>query len=82
MTADEAQRALFLHWPGFMPQAIQDPNGRYLVRLIAWPPSDKVRGELQACSAEGYEPALLDLATFTPPMIRCRTEGCVLCHRC
>jgi hypothetical protein len=78
MTADEAQHSLFLHWPGFMPQARREA-GQYLVRLVAWPPSDRVRGELQARSPEGYALALLDLATFTPPIIRCRVEGCPLC---
>jgi hypothetical protein len=78
MTTDEAQRLLFLHWPGFMPQARYEA-GQYLVRLVAWPPSDDIRGELQARSIESYAFALLDLATFTPPMIRCRTPGCVLC---
>jgi len=91
MTADEAQHALFLHWPGFMPQARQE-DGQYLVRLVAWPPSpppspsapssgpfDQRRGELQARSPESYGLALLDLASFTPPMVRCRVQGCVLC---
>jgi hypothetical protein len=78
MTAEEAQHQLFLHWPGFMPQARYEA-GKYRVRLVAWPPSDDIRGELQACSMESYASALLDLATFTPPMIRCRAQECVLC---
>jgi hypothetical protein len=79
MTIDETQRVLFLHWPGFMPQARAD-GGRYFVRLVTWPPSDtRARGELQAASNENFEAALRDLATFTPPIIRCRESGCVLC---
>ena len=80
MTADEAQHALFLHWPGFMPQARHE-GGRFFVRLVAWPPSDAVKGELQACSAEDYSVALLDLASFTPPLVKCRVPACVLCSR-
>ena len=80
MTHDEAQRALFLHWPGFMPQA-RSEAGQYLVRLVTWPPSaaSQQRGELQACSMESFELALLDLASFTPPLIRCGQARCILC---
>jgi hypothetical protein len=80
MTSDEAQRVLFLHWPGFMPEARQAAQ-LFLVRLVSWPPSrTQERGELQARSAESFEAALRDLATFTPPLIRCRESSCVLCH--
>jgi len=81
MTQDEAQRVLFLHWPGFMPQARTD-SGQYFVRLVSWPPSSAPeRGELQARSSEDFAAALRDLATFTPPLIRCRDPECVLCGR-
>lgn len=83
MTSHEAQRVLFLHWPGFMPEARQTPQN-YLVRLVTWPPSrtsERGAGELQAHSAEGFEAALRDLASFTPPLIRCRENACVLCTR-
>lgn len=81
MTIEKAQRVLFLHWPGFMPKACSE-DGRYSVRLVRWPPSDARRhGELEAHSEAGFAAALLDLATFTPPMIRCREPGCVLCDR-
>jgi hypothetical protein len=83
MTSHEAQRLLFLHWPGFMPEARQTPQ-HYFVRLVAWPPSRSGerghdQGELQARSLESFESALRDLATFTPPLIRCRENTCVLC---
>lgn len=84
MTSHEAQRVLFLHWPGFMPEARQTSQ-HYLVRLVTWPPARSVEasargeGELQARSNESFEAALLDLATFTPPLIRCRENRCVLC---
>jgi hypothetical protein len=81
MTIEETQRVLFLHWPGFMPQARVEA-GRFSVRLVTWPPSDRrahPRGELEAVSGENFEAALRDLATFTPPIIRCREQGCVLC---
>jgi hypothetical protein len=80
MTIEETQRVLFLHWPGFMPQA-RTEAGHYIVRLVTWPPSDRrahSRGELQA-AGENFEAALRDLAAFTPPIIRCREQGCVLC---
>jgi hypothetical protein len=80
MTTDEAQRVLFLHWPGFMPLARLE-NGRYLVRLVTWPPSAaRQRGELEAHSADGFSAALLDLASWTAPLIRCREKSCVLCN--
>jgi len=80
MTSDEAQRVLFLHWPGFMPEARHAAH-QFLVRLVSWPPSRaQQRGELQACSCESFEAALRDLATFTPPLIRCREHTCVLCN--
>ena len=80
MTHEEAQRLLFLHWPGFMPQA-RSEAGQYVVRLVTWPPSaaGKHKGELEACSSESFELALLDLASFTPPLIRCLEERCILC---
>jgi hypothetical protein len=83
MTSHEAQRVLFLHWPGFMPEARQTTQ-HYLVRLVTWPParsdaSGRGEGELQARSIESFEAALRDLATFTPPLIRCRESCCVLC---
>lgn len=81
MTSDEAQRVLFLHWPGFMPQARHSAD-QFVVRLVAWPPSRadaQARGELQARSRESFEAALRDLASFTPPLIRCRESTCVLC---
>jgi hypothetical protein len=81
MTTDEAQRVMFLHWPGFMPMA-RIENGRYLVRLVTWPPSDakaRPRGELEAHSSDGFAAALLDLASWTAPLIRCRESSCVLC---
>jgi hypothetical protein len=79
MTSDEAQRVLFLHWPGFMPQA-RTEAGVYLVRLVTWPPSAApARGEHQAHSRENFAAALRDLASFTPPLIRCREPHCVLC---
>jgi len=80
MTHEEAQRLLFLHWPGFMPQA-RSEAGEYVVRLVTWPPSaaSQQRGELEAHSRESYELALRDLASFTPPLIRCGQARCVLC---
>jgi hypothetical protein len=82
MTNDEAQRILFLHWPGFMPQA-RTEAGQYVVRLVTWPPSaaptGSKRGELEAHSHEGFVAALHDLASFTPPLLHCREPGCVLC---
>lgn len=79
MTTEEAQRILFLHWPGFMPQARTD-CGHYSVRLVTWPPSAaRPPGELEAHSRENFTAALRDLACFTPPLIRCREPGCVLC---
>jgi hypothetical protein len=80
MTSDDAQRALFLHWPGFMPQA-RHIEGEFVVRLVSWPPGrTNERGELQARSPEGFVAALRDLASFTPPLIRCRDSACALCH--
>jgi hypothetical protein len=80
MTSDEAQRVLFMHWPGFMPEARHDPHAAFVVRLVSWPPSRaRERGELQARSSESFEAALRDLASFTPPLIRCREEACILC---
>jgi hypothetical protein len=80
MTSDDAQLMLFLHWPGFMPQA-RSEIGHFVVRLVTWPPSDaRQRGELEAHSSEGFEAALQDLASFTPPLIRCRHPQCVLCR--
>ncbi|MET0388419.1 MAG: hypothetical protein ABW321_20780 [Polyangiales bacterium] len=83
MTNEEAQRVLFLHWPGFMPQA-RTEEGQYVVRLVTWPPSAAPksaakRGELEAYSREDFAAALRDLASFTPPLIKCREPGCVLC---
>lgn len=81
MTSHEAQRVLFLHWPGFMPEA-RHTSQHYLVRLVTWPPARAQQhgaGELQARSNESFEAALRDLATFTPPLIRCRESCCVLC---
>jgi len=83
MTSDEAQRVLFLHWPGFMPEArrMDPPSQLFVVRLVSWPPSRmQERGELQARSGESFEAALRDLATFTPPLIRCRESACILCN--
>lgn len=81
MTIEETQRVLFLHWPGFMPKAGCDA-GHFSVRLVRWPPSDaRKHGELEAHSSESFETALLDLASFTPPIIRCREPECVLCGR-
>jgi hypothetical protein len=84
MTSDEAQRVLFLHWPGFMPEArrsTEQAAEHFLVRLVSWPPSrTQQRGELQARSVESFEAALRDLAAFTPPLIRCRESSCILCH--
>lgn len=80
MTSDEAQRILFLHWPGFMPEA-RHMAQRFTVRLVSWPPRRaRQRGELEACSAESFEAALRDLATFTPPLIRCSEAQCILCR--
>jgi hypothetical protein len=83
MTHEEAQRQLFLHWPGFMPQA-RTEAGQYVVRLVTWPPSaasrpNLNRGELEAHSHDSFELALRDLASFTPPLIRCGEAHCVLC---
>jgi hypothetical protein len=79
MTSDEAQRILFLHWPGFMPQA-RNEAGQFSVRLVTWPPSAaRPRGELEAHSRENFVTALRDLACFTPPLIRCNEPACVLC---
>lgn len=84
MTTDEAQRILFLHWPGFMPQA-REEAGRFSVRLVTWPPSAAQahagRGELEAHSPKNYAAALQDLACFTPPLIRCVEPDCPLCGR-
>jgi hypothetical protein len=86
MTSHEAQRVLFLHWPGFMPEARKEnavDAQQYLVRLVTWPPArtqdPNQRGELQARSVESFEAALRDLASFTPPLIRCQEQSCVLC---
>ena len=81
MTTDEAQRVLFLHWPGFMPQA-RTESGHYVVRLVTWPPAAAPRrGELEAHSDQDFAAALQDLACFTPPLIRCREPHCVVCAR-
>ena len=83
MTSDEAQRVLFLHWPGFMPEArrMDPPTQLFLVRLVSWPPSRMQEfGELQERSGESCEGALRDLATFTPPLIRCLERACILCN--
>jgi hypothetical protein len=77
MDEQQTQQLLTLHWPGLIPQARRE-EGRFVVRLLSWPP--KPNPEMEARSPESYEAALLDLATWSPPM-RCRQLRCVLCSR-
>ena len=77
MDEHQTQQLLTLHWPGLIPQARRE-EGRFVVRLLSWPP--KPNPEMEARSVESYEAALLDLATWSPPM-RCREPRCVLCGR-
>jgi hypothetical protein len=77
MDEHQTQQLLTLHWPGLIPQARRE-EGRFVVRLLSWPP--KPNPEMEARSLESYEAALLDLATWSPPM-RCRDTRCVLCSR-
>jgi hypothetical protein len=73
------QAILKRHWPEFSGEATSE-NGLFVVYLM--PACEHVarrRAELSARSIESYEAALLDLATWTPPTLRCSDSGCVLC---
>jgi hypothetical protein len=81
MNRGEAQAVLRRHWPEFTGQAVRD-GGLFIVYLAPrlgararTPP----RAELSARSFESYEAAVLDLATWTPPTLRCAQRGCPLC---
>lgn len=77
MDEQQAERVLAQHWPGVIPQARMEA-GRFVVRLMSWPP--RPNPEMEARSAESYEAAVLDLATWSPPL-KCREPRCVLCGR-
>lgn len=75
MDERQAERVLALHWPGVIPQARRE-DGRFVVRLMTWPP--KPNPEMEARSMDSYDEALLDLATWRPPL-KCREPRCILC---
>ena len=77
MDAELARRTLAAHWPGTLPVA-QDTDGVCTVKLGSWPPAAD-RAERQAKSGHGFAAAIKDLATFTPPLVRCRNRDCVVC---
>lgn len=77
MDERQTQHLLAQHWPGLIPQARREA-GLFVVRLLCWPP--RPNPEMEAKSHESYEAALLDLATWSPPL-QCRLSGCVLCRR-
>jgi hypothetical protein len=78
MDSDEAQSVLQRHWPEFNGVAKRE-QGCFLVQL-APRHRTRPRAELSARSFESYEAAVLDLATWTPPTLRCMRRSCPLCR--
>jgi hypothetical protein len=80
MTAAEAENVLNRHWPEFAGHATYQ-LGRFAVYLLPRMSRARRREELCARSAESFDGALLDLATWSSPTFRCRDSDCVLCGR-
>ncbi|HEX4354355.1 MAG TPA: hypothetical protein VHZ95_15605 [Polyangiales bacterium] len=78
MTRDEAIALLNRHWPEFSGQA-QCQLGRFIVFLSPRFPCPRQRGEWCALSLESFDGALLDLATWSTPTLRCDESTCPLC---
>ena len=81
MDSSEAQSVLQRHWPEFNGVAKHE-GGCFLVQLAprATHQRARQRAEHSARSFESYEAAVLDLATWTPPTLRCTHRSCPLCR--
>jgi hypothetical protein len=80
MSSAEAEEVLHRHWPEFTGHATYQ-LGRFAVYLVPRSRLARRRAELSAYSADSFGAALLDLATWSSPTLRCRDPNCVLCGR-
>ena len=81
MNCGEAEAVLRSHWPEFVGEALRE-GALFIVYLaprLGPRARSRARAELSARSHESYEAAVLDLATWSPPTLRCGQRGCPLC---